>query len=114
MIPPNDYGAFTLNGAGKASHLGKVSYTAVGQITSATTDVLTETFTVANGDTLTILCNQVLEDLGGGVLFHGTDTWVVIGGTGRFSGATGSGTGATYVDLNVGRFTKELAGTISY
>ena len=36
------------------------------------------------------------------------------GGTGRFSGATGSGTGDTHVDLNVGTFTKALTGTITY
>ena len=115
MVPPDISGAFALSGTGQAIHLGNVkSYTAVGQITGPTTDTLTETFTAANGDTLTILCIQALEDLGGGV-FRGTDTWEVIGGTGRFSGATGSGTGVTYVDLNVGAltFTKDLTGTIS-
>ena len=113
VVPPDLSGAFALiDGTGTASHLGKVSYKAVGQITGATTDTLTETFTAANGDTLTILCNQVLEDLGGGVL-RGTDTWTVIGGTGRFSGASGSGTGVTYV-YNLSTFTKELTGTISY
>jgi hypothetical protein len=38
----------------------------------------------------------------------------VAGGTGRFSGATGSGTGDTTVDLSSLTFTKEGTGTISY
>jgi hypothetical protein len=107
-------GTIKLAGTGNASHLGNVkSYKAIGSITTPTTDILTETLTAANGDSLTILCSQVVADLGNG-LWHGTDTWTVIGGTGRFSGATGSGTGETNVDLNVGRFTKALTGTIAY
>ena len=90
-----------------------MSYNANGTFTGSNTDTLTETFTAANGDTLTILCNQVIEEISPGV-FHGTDTWTVIGGTGRFSDATGSGTGHTYVDLNAGTFTKELTGVIAY
>ena len=35
-------------------------------------------------------------------VFVGTDQWTVIGGTGRFGGATGSGTGVTHIDLNNG------------
>lgn len=37
----------------------------------------------------------------------------VIGGTGQCAGATGSGTGTTYVDLNQGTFAKVLSGRIS-
>ena len=104
---------FTLDGAGKASHIGSMrDYQADGVFTGANTDTLTETLTAANGDTLTILCNQVLEEVSPGV-FRGTDTWTVIGGTGRFSNATGSGTGETNVDLNVGTFTKKLTGVIT-
>lgn len=76
------------------------------------TDVLIETFTAASGDTLSIRCDQVVVT-GDGGLFHGTDTWMVIGRTGRFEDATGSGTGTTVVD-NLETFTKELTGTISY
>ena len=77
------------------------------------TDSLTETLTAANGDTLTILCNQVLEEVSPGV-YRGTDTWTVIGGTGRFSDATGSGSGETHVDLNVDTFSKVMTGDITY
>jgi hypothetical protein len=37
----------------------------------------------------------------------------VIGGTGRFSDATGSGTGDTQIDLPNHVFTKHLSGSLS-
>ncbi len=63
-----------------------------------TTHTLHETFTLANGDTLRILCDQVFVITPG--MFLGTDTWKVAGGTGQFSHATGSGTGNTTIYLN--------------
>jgi len=57
------------------------------------TDTLTQTLTAANGDTLTLSCQQTAT-LNAGV-YHGTDQWTVIAGTGRFSDATGSGVPAT-------------------
>ena len=111
---------FELAGTGTASHLGKLrSYMADGELTKfdaegvPTEDILVETLTAANGDTLIIKCDQILEVVGPGV-FRGTDTWTVIGGTGRFSSATGFGSGVTNVDLNVGTFTKDLTGRIDY
>jgi len=106
---------FEIAGAGKADHLAALKsfdYQADGVFTGPATDSLTETLTTANGDTLTILCNQMLEEVAPGV-FHGTDTWTVIGGTGQFSGATGSGTGETEVDLNTGTISKVMKGDIS-
>jgi hypothetical protein len=106
---------FQLAGTVKANRIGNMKgYQANGTFTSPTTDTLTETLTAANGDTLTILCNQVIEETGVPGVLHGTDTWTVIGGTGRFSNATGSGTGETNVDLNAGTFTKQMTGVISY
>ncbi|MDH3292836.1 MAG: hypothetical protein OER95_00780 [Acidimicrobiia bacterium] len=108
---------FRLDASGLASHLGRLdAYIGEGTITSidpetgVITDVLIETFTAANGDTLTIRCDQVLEPMGNGLL-EGTDTWTVIGGTGRFEDATGSGTGTTAV-VDLATFTKELKGMI--
>jgi len=108
-----------LAGTGDASHLGNVrSYTANVVIltgivgVTGVTDTLTETLIAANGDTLTLLCTQTAT-LSSGV-YHGTDLWIVIGGTGRLSGATGSGTGDTYVYLSSSTFTKELTGTVTY
>ena len=105
---------FALDGTVKANHMGSMKeYQANGVFTGPNTDSLTETLTAANGDTLTIMCNQTLEAISPGV-FRGIDEWTVIGGTGRFSNASGSGTGETQVDLNTGTFTKELTGAISY
>jgi len=105
-----------LSGSGIATYLGNTSY--AGDVSAITptpegfTDVLVETLVAANGDTLTILCIQTAAPTSPGV-FLGTDQWIVIGGTGRFAGATGSGTGVTHVDLNNGTFDKQLTGSIS-
>lgn len=40
------------------------------------------------------------------ILDDGVDQWTVIGGTGRFENAEGSGTASTHLDLN--------SGTIAY
>jgi hypothetical protein len=118
-LEPTGETTFELGGAGGALHIGPAGYEATVAITSVDpdtgviTDVLVETFSAPNGDTLTIKCHQVAEPVGPGV-YAGNDEWSVIGGTGRFSGATGSGTGQTSVDLNNGTFTKVLIGTISY
>ena len=109
----------SLAGSGIASHLGKLkSYQASVTITSGVvgvtdvTDTLTETLTAANGDTLTLQCSQIAT-LSSGV-YYGADTWSVIGGTGRFSDATGSGTGNTTVNLGNGTFSKQESGSITY
>lgn len=96
-----------------ASHLGKISYSASGTYDPTTaTDVLTETLVAANGDTLILLCFQTLTIAP--PLATGIDTATVIGGTGRFSGATGTLSGTTSIDLNTGIVIKTFAGTISY
>ncbi len=122
-VTPTSGTTFTLAGTGNdliASLMGKISYTgsvvitAVDPVTGVIKDTLTETLIAANGDTLTLLCQQVATpDPNNPGVYHGVDQWTVIGGTGRFSGATGSGTGDTYVNLNAGTFTKNMIGTIS-
>jgi hypothetical protein len=110
---------FALGGAGEASHLGRTAYagtvtvTDTDPITGVITDTLTETLTAANGDTLTLLCIEVATPVSPGV-YEGSDQWQVIGGTGRFEGATGEGTATTHVDLNTGEFSKQITGSISY
>ena len=111
---------YTLEGTGIASRLGNVKLYQAGIVvtggdpnTGPVTDVSTETLTAANGDTLTILCLQTADVISPGVL-HGTDQWTVIGGTGQFDGATGSGTGETFADTDAGSFTKQLTGVIAY
>ena len=104
---------FELAGLVKANRIGNnQNYQATGAFTSSNTDVLIETLTTANGDKLVIQCVQELEQIGPGI-FRGTDNWTIIGGTGRFSNATGSGTGQTIADVNTGTFTKELVGFIN-
>ena len=110
--------AITLDGSGLATDLGIVRYKATGVInsdnptTGVITDTLTETLTAANGSTVTILCHQVATPISSGV-YNGIDHWTVTGGTGTFRGASGSGTGDTHVDLNLGTFAKVESGTIS-
>ena len=105
-----------LSASGVATYLGFTTYAGnVSDITptpTGLTNVLVETLTAANGDTLTFFCTEVAVEISPGV-FQATDQWVVIGGTGRFEGATGQGTADTHVDLNNGTFTKQLTGTIS-
>jgi hypothetical protein len=105
-----------LSGSGTATHMGIGPYQGnVSDITATAdgfSDVLVETLTAANGDTLTLRCDQVAVQTSPGV-FVGNDTWTVIGGTGRFAGASGQGAGVTQIDLNLGVFDKRLDGTIS-
>ncbi len=105
-----------LSGSGNGTYMGPITYAGnVSNITPTPTGLtndLVETLTAANGDTITFFCKEVAVQTSPGV-FHGTDQWVVTGGTGRFAGATGSGTADTHVDLNKGTFTKNVTGTIS-
>lgn len=105
-----------VNGTGNATHLGRLAHSGSAVITSLVpggfVNVLTETLTAANGDTLTLVCTEVATEVSPGV-FHGVDSWVVTGGTGRFSGATGSGTAETEIDLNQGTYSKRISGSIT-
>ena len=113
MVSLIDETHFALVGTGRASQMGKLrNYQGDGVFTGPNTDTLIETLTAANGDKLIIRCDQVLAEISPGV-YRGTDTWTVIGGTGRFSGATGSGTGETVANLNTGTFTKGMNGIIT-
>lgn len=110
---------FDLAGSGLANHLGKMGYegqvviTHVDLDTGVITDTLTETFTAANGDTLTLLCHHIATPVGPRrVRRRGRvdrDR-----GQGRFQDAEGSGTATTHVDLNAGTFSKELTGTLAH
>ena len=115
-LQPTGAETFSLQGAGGATHLGPVAYEAAATITGllpdGLTDTLVETLTARDGSSVTIFCSQVATEISPGV-FHGVDTWTVVGGTGRFSGATGSGSGQTDVDLNTGVFNKAISGTIT-
>ena len=110
----------------KGTHVGRSGYTSTGSITlflaegcltsSSTLGVVFEssqtgTIVAANGDTLT----AQLENRGCGdgiTQAEPTGTFSIIGGTGRFEGATGSGT-VNGVALG-SSLSNEWAGTISY
>jgi hypothetical protein len=118
VTPGPTEGTFELSGTAASPQLGVADYDGVVTVTGldpdtgTITDVLVETFTTANGDTITLRCDQTAVPVSPGV-YQGSDTWTVIGGTGKYAGATGSGTGITYVDLNEGTFAKVLTGRIS-
>jgi hypothetical protein len=71
------------------------------------------TLTASNGDTLTLTIHDVAcpMTLAPG-LFRGVGNWYVSGGTGRFQGATGHGTGDGQADLVADKFAITLSGTI--
>jgi hypothetical protein len=71
-----------------------------------------ETLIAANGDTLSLISYDVGCPMGPGQ-FHGIGHWVVTGGTGRFSDATGQGSFDGHSDFNLQVFALQLTGTIS-
>jgi hypothetical protein len=68
------------------------------------------TLTASTGDTLTLTLNDVAcpMTLAPG-LYRGVGNWYVSGGTGRFKGATGQGTGDGQADLGALKFTVTLS-----
>jgi hypothetical protein len=118
LFPSLDAGAF-FGGTGTATHLGQGTNTGHSVITGPDTscpgglaNINTETLAAANGDTLTITSNDVACPTGP-LAFSGSGHWVVTGGTGRFSGATGQGTFDGHSDFIAGVFAMQLTGTIS-
>jgi hypothetical protein len=112
-------GAPLFSGTGISSHLGKgtnegyvVFTTAPVSCAGGVPNDNYETLTAANGDSLAIVSHDVGCPIGPGE-YHGTGHWEVLGGTGRFSGATGQGTLDGHADFNHGVFSFLLIGTIS-
>lgn len=110
-------------GTGQLLHLGRVRFTVTHCVVmdspvDGRSGPGTITITAADGDTLS------LTETGGTFKFDQpmpmTTTsdaklaWVVAGGTGRFVGATGSGTGAGTSDMVAGTTVVSFTGTISY
>lgn len=107
------------SGTGVAAYLGRGTNDGVANITGqaencagGVVNVNTEVLTAANGDTLTIVSDDVACPISAGVL-HGAGEWRVIGGTGRFSGVSGHGTLDGQSDLIHGVFFFQLSGVIS-
>lgn len=109
-----------VSSSGTATHLGLT--TTVGTITFSPDPENpgrlithgTGTMTAANGDTVQLELNGGLElSPGSGTA---TDKFVInfVGGTGRFAGAHGSGTGIVVVNLITGAFEITMIGDINY
>ena len=115
------------NGTGTSSHLGKDTYVSDLTVNWAAASSNgnggycapasgPSTITAANGDTLTLQNTGAVCEVGatGSSVPHTfTGTYTITGGTGRFQGATGSGT-ETGGDNGYGSSYYTLSGTISY
>jgi len=108
----------TVLGEGQVTPLGKATAATTNQLVNLNTGESTATYTyaAANGDTVVVEEKflSTFNPTSGRVTFDGT--YVVTGGTGRFAGATGSGTlsgSAVFTGPNngIGSFTQ--LGTIS-
>jgi hypothetical protein len=112
-------GVWLLNGTGIATHMGRSTNAGYLVFTAAPVDCAGgvpsdnhETLTAANGDTLAIVSHDVACPIGPN-LYQGSGNWEVLGGTGRFTGATGQGTFVGYADLNQEIFRFQWTGAIS-
>lgn len=114
----------TFSGQGVATHLGSSTNEAYSVVTGPDSrcpgglaNDHHETLTAANGDTLSLISYDVgcpePPCISLCYQFHGIGHWVVTGGTGRFSGATGQGSFDGHSDFMQGVFSLTLTGTIS-
>ena len=109
--------AFTGRGTallmGTVTNQGSIQITGYdGSCPAGLANINTEVLTASNGDTLTLTGHDVSCPTGPGT-FQGSGEWRVTGGTGRFHGATGGGTGVGSGDLNVGRITNTFTGMVT-
>jgi hypothetical protein len=109
----------TFSGTGIATHLGSGANEGHVVLTGPDSscpggiaNVNYETLRAANGETLLLTSYDVACPISPGAL-HGTSHWVVTGGTGRFSGASGQGTIDGHADLNRGVFSFQVTGSLS-
>lgn len=103
---------FNVTGPGIASHMGNVTVSEFVCLNVDLTFVAYFTITAASGDQLTA------SAAGYGVptsqtTFNTFANWTITGGTGRFSGASGSGTATGEVNLVTGSSPHQLEGSIS-
>jgi hypothetical protein len=108
------------DGSGQASHMGRSSNDGVAAIigppdqAGCIPNANTETLTAANGDQLTIQSDDLACPIASGPILHASGEWTVVDGTGRFAGATGSGTLDGESNFNNGTFQFTLTGSLSY
>jgi hypothetical protein len=126
MLPPDDCPAtsewrYLALGTARFSHLGAVEFeiTHCSRWTSEFAGEMVHgviTLTAANGDVLTLAHHGTFTVEFGpdGADSYPELDWVVLSGTGRFTNATGSGTGTAVGDLLTETTTARFDGTIGY
>lgn len=111
------------DGGGEAGHMGRVVNHGVALIGAPVSgcrggvlglpNVHTETITAVNGDVLVLRMLNLACPTGPST-YHGTGTWTVIDGSGRFVGTTGEGTCDGHADFAAQTFECTLTGVIRY
>jgi hypothetical protein len=119
---------FSLVGGGQATPFGKTRETshvvvdltsnpapAPGCFGNNHSNTRTVTLSGANGDEITLVLSGKSCDTGATAVATGMsrDTYVVTGGTGRYSGATGRGKDLVYIDGSTGKSATVFSGTLS-
>jgi len=112
----------SVTGTGHFEHLGLTTISATGTITGVTscggfTATEEDAYTAANGDAITLEVSNVYCAASSPNTFQVTGSFTVVGGTGRFADATGSGTisgTAVFLTLTSGTFSETTTGTISH
>jgi hypothetical protein len=95
----------SVTGSGQATHLGAINESMVVVVDNSSTNPATDcqsefrtsTLTAANGDQIT-LAGPGLHCALGAPQETGLDSWEVTAGTGRFAGASGTGTDSASID----------------
>jgi hypothetical protein len=105
-------------GSGQATQLGNTGESSEVFVNLSTPVCHAETRTViltaANGDQVTLaLTGQSCDTNSTPITGTASDSWVVSGGTGRFSGATGSGTNSALIYGLTGTAVTTFTGTLS-
>jgi len=111
-----------LTGTGNYEHLGMTAFAAVATITGTAgcggfTTTETDTYTAANGDEVLSSATLTICPTSTSGVFQSSGTFTVVGGTGRFAGASGSGALhalVTFTGQFSGSFSGTTTGTISY
>jgi hypothetical protein len=109
--------AGAISGTGQATHLGKMTLVSRDCITPIGENVFAFesnqlVLTAANGDQIFAIYSGIFTTEGAvGAISGG---YHIVGGTGRFSQATGAGSVQGVEDLSTGKGQVQLTGTISY
>jgi hypothetical protein len=104
-------------GSGYATHLGQIQESGLAKVDLASNvggcsnDSGSFTFTAANGDQITL--ETAGQNCSSGTTAISHDSYTVTGGTGRFSGASGSGTGTAIINLASGTSVATYSGVLS-